>query len=344
MLKRHTNIFLFLIVGNTIFFGLPHGVACGQERKRGLNQFWYITEATIKDNPYMSVRSQSEREPQAGHESSLPKWLGISVNLDYAYRNTNFYKSGHNTTLFQGDSRVEFWMPPGRDRFSWGPYIRFAGLTSNRSYAWENAWLSQPGFGFNAYPFSSPEFKQKDNTTGRIFGPLRLFAEYNRLDYWGSENIWRPKEQVRAGADYWKQVHVNDVTKPRWTEIWTGLIWQSANEFDKDYDTLTFGNSLRVGFRKPNSGILSMFTPYLAMESSLSENREYYWDNRLLLGGGIRFAPPLEFLPREWHIPRFVVYAEYLCAAAYYRDSAPSSVPDYDFRIGISVSIGEWYK
>ena len=343
-LEMCTNKSLFLIILGVIFSWAACDMAYAQEQDTWFNRLLGFTEPAISDKSYASIHSQGIQEQQSSREFGSPMWLGISANLDFDYRNTNFFRSGHNTVLLQGDSRLEFWMPPGRESFSWGPYVRFAGLTSSHSQAWENAWLAQPGFGFNAYPFSSPEFKRKDSVVGKIFGPLRLFAEYNQLDYWGSENIWRPNEQVRAGLDYWKQLNVNDLTKPMWSEIWTGLTWQSANEFDKDYNTLTFGNALRLGFRKPDTGILSMITPYFAMESSLSENRSYYWDNRLLLGGGIRFAPPLKFLPREWQANRFVIYAEYLGAAAYYRDSAPSSVPDHDFRIGISISIGEWYR
>jgi hypothetical protein len=165
------------------------------------------------------------------------------------------------------------------------------------------------------------------------------------MDYWGSENVWRPDEQVRIGADYWKAMYVNNIYNPWWTEIWSGLSWQSANEFDKDYDTLILGNAVRFGFRKPDAGILSTVTPYFAVESSLTENEEYYWENRLLFGGGIRFAPLLyEKKDKSSWLTRFIIYAEYLGVSAYYRDSAPSSVPDYDFRVGISFSIGEWYN
>lgn len=324
--------------------GLPFQVAYGQDADRRLSQFLGTTQLSAAEKLHISGRSPGDMERKVDCESDLNKWLTVSANLDYAYRNTNFFRSGHNTALFQGDSRVEFWIPPGRENFSWGPYVRFAGLTSDHSQAWENAWLAQPGFGFHLFPFSSADFKAKNAKAAKILGPIRLFGEYNQLDYWGSENIWRPNQQTRVGVDYWKQRYVNDLTNPTWSEIWTGLIWQSANEFDKDYNTLIFGNAVRLGLRKPNAGILSMLTPYLALESSLTENREYYWENRLLLGGGIRFAPPLKFLPPEWQINRLVVYAEYLDAAAYYRGSAPSSVPDDDFRIGISLSIGEWFR
>ncbi len=334
----------FFLAISCIFWAASCSLGSTQNWNSWFSHFTGINQTNISHTADNSLHSQGKITPPNSLNPKLADWLTISANLESAYRNTNFNSSGHHTVLSQGDSRLEFWMPPGRDKFSWGSYIRFAGLTSDRSPAWENAWLAQPGYGINVYPFSAADFRKKNQKSADIFGPLRLFAEYNQLDYWGSENIWRPNEQVRAGSDYWKQLNVNDLTKPMWSEIWTGLTWQSANEFDKDYNTLTFGNALRLGFRKPDAGILSMITPYLVMESSLSENKKYYWDNRLLLGGGIRFAPPLKFLPREWQANRFVIFAEYLGAAAYYRDSAPSSVPDHDFRIGISISIGEWFR
>jgi hypothetical protein len=106
-------------------------------------------------------------------------------------------------------------------------------------------------------------------------------------------------------------------------------------------DNVIFGASARVGARIPNASILSMFSPYLVAESSLTESRESWWENRLLLGGGIRFAPHLK--EHKW-LSRVVLFAEYVAVADYYRQSAPSSVPDYDFRVGISISIGEWFS
>ncbi len=343
--NRHPNISLFLFIVIYILWGASRGLASTQDWSEWFGQFIGVTQSTISDGANKNLHSQDNITPRDSLNSELTDWLTVSANLDSAYRNTNFYESGHHTIISQGDSRLEFWIPPGRKGFSWGPYIRFAGLTSDHSEAWENAWLANPGFGFHAYPFSSADFIKENKKAAEILGPLRLFAENNRMDYWGSENVWRPDEQVRAGADYWKAIYVNNTFMPWWAEVWSGLFWQSANEFDKDYNTLILGNAVRLGFREPNAGIASTLTPYLAMESSLTENGEYYWENRLLLGGGIRFAPLLYEKKDEsnW-LTRFVVYAEYLGVVAYYHDSAPSSVPDYDFRVGINLSIGEWFR
>lgn len=343
--NKEMNCFSYLFAVSAVFGVASCGLASTQDWSSWFSQFTGITQMDISKTAEKSLYSQSKITSSNSLDPKLTDWFTVSANLDSSYRNTNFDSSGHHTVLSQGDSRLEFWMPPGRDEFSWGPYIRFAGLISDRSPAWENAWLAQPGYGINIYPFSAADFRKENVKIAQVLGPLRLFGEYNRQDYWGSENIWRPNEQVRAGADYWKALYVNDTFKPWWAEAWSGLFWQSANEFDKDYNTVVFGNAVRVGLRKPDAGILSMLTPYLVMESSLTENRRYYWENRLLLGGGIRFAPLLlEEKDKSNWLGRFIVFAEFLGTAAYYRDSAPSSVPDYDFRVGISLSIGEWYR
>jgi hypothetical protein len=292
--------------------------------------------------------SSGTNTPQGEQEDitkmpGLPPWLTISANLDLSYRSTNFDEPDHDVTLFLGDSRLEFWIPPWDKGLAWGPYLRLAGIASNRDRAWENAWLASPGAGFQAYPFSHPWLHENGGLLQTIFGPMRLFGEWNRLDYLHEENEWRPDEQIRAGADYWRAIYVNDTTKPLWAEIWSGLFWQSANEFDDDYDTVLFANAVRAGIRKPDAGVLSMLTPYFLVESSLSDNDAYSWENKLVAGGGIRLTPLIRDATNNW-LTRLVVFAEYLEVVDYYREEGPSGTPDHDFRAGISLSIGEWYR
>ena len=285
-----------------------------------------------------------------GQEYSGPQrigigdWLSFAANCDLSYRKTQFFQAGHNTALFQGDSRAELWLPPGRDDLSWGPYVRYARVESNQDYEWENNWGARPGFGFQLYPLSARNLRGKDDLIIRLLGPLHVFAEHKEVFYKGKENAWRPDEQVRIGVDYWKEINVHDLRKPWWGEIWNGLIWHSTNGFDKAYDTLIVANALRVGVREPNAGILSTLSPYVAFESSLSENGRYFWENRLLSGGGVRFSVPRDRLPDEFQwLDRPVIYTEHLVPLVYYRSSAPSSSPDHDFRVGINVVVGEWW-
>jgi len=275
----------------------------------------------------------------------LDPCLTLSGNFDAGYRKTQFFEKDHNVGVIQWDSRLEVWLPPFRTNFSYGPYIRFAGIAATKDPAWENGLLAGPGFGGQMYPFSLSVFHQEDQTPllVQLLGPLRLFGEYNLLDYWGQENEWRPKHQVRAGADYWLALNPNNIHKSWWTEVWAGGWWQSANEFDPHYDAWIFAQSFRGGLRLKDKDILSWISPYAVVESSLTDNQAYYWENRLLAGGGVRIAPPLKFSMAKGVLTRLVFYVEYVRAAAYYRTAAPSSIPDYDWRAGVSFSIGEWY-
>ena len=286
-------------------------------------------------------------------------WLTVSSNLDAGYRRTQFFLPHYNTALFQWDSRVELWLPPFQRDHRWGPYFRVAGIAGSERNAWQNGWLGGPGFGVQLYPLTG------------FLGPVRMFAEYNFTHYWGEDfpgqgTSFRPRNQARAGLDYWKAAHVNATDRYWWTEIWNSLYWQSTNEFTDRYDSVILGNSVRVGVRKAHSGAISTVTPYVALESSLSKYRrvgladcslqpdrrnpqnpcDFFWENGLLVGGGLRFAPSLGRLDtaRKGWLSRFVIYGEYLKTATYYGPVAPSSFPRFDVRMGVSANVGSWYK
>ena len=272
-------------------------------------------------------------------------YVTFAGNYDLGYRETQFFEPHHNAAVGQWDTRVNVWLPPFQNSFSWGPYLHIGGIGASQPEAWENGWLGGPGVGFQIYPFSGSRFRKRDSRVGNLFGPLRFLVEYNRLDYWGGENSWRPHHQTRFGAEYWRARHVNSVDVPWWTEIWSELAYQSANEFDAHYNSGIFASSVRAGVRVPEAHLLSTLTPYVAVESTLTSNRQYYWENKLVAGGGLRFAPPLKRSIAElrW-LNRFAIYGEYVHVASYYRQQAPASIPDHDVRVGITFSIGEWYR
>ncbi len=291
----------------------------------------------------------------------LKNWLTVSSNLDGGYRKTQFFAPHYDTGLFQWDSRIELWLPPSQQDHRWGPYLRVAGIAGTEPNAWQNGWLGGPGFGVQLYPLSG------------FLGPVRMFGEYNFTHYWGEDfprqgTSWRPRNQARAGFDYWKAVNVNAPNHYWWAEVWNGLYWQSANEFTDRYDSVIFANSGRFGIRKAKGGAISAITPYVAVESSLSKYRhagtggcfltpdqnsrdpnnpcDFFWENGLLVGGGLRFAPSLGKLNdknKGW-LTRFVIYGEYLNTATYYGPTPPSSFPRFDVRVGVSANIGNWYK
>jgi hypothetical protein len=151
---------------------------------------------------------------QVSAPSGLGDWLAFAANSpDAGYRQTQFFKSHYNVGLVEWDSRVEVWLPPSRRGFSWGPYVRFAGIAASETAAFPNALLSAPGGGVQIYPLSFHRFRSATSEIGKVFGPLRFFAEYNRVHYYGTDNSWRPKTQTRVGFEYWKAVNVNDTSR-----------------------------------------------------------------------------------------------------------------------------------
>jgi hypothetical protein len=289
---------------------------------------------------------------QAVESAEQREWLTVPANLDMGYRKTQFFTPNYNTAVGDWDSRISLWLPPGKGKFSWGPYIRIAGIAGSQSDAWQNEWIAEPGLGLQLFPFSSAPFKKPDSIVGKVFGPLRAFGEYNFVDYWGALNTWRPRNQVLAGFDYWKAVNVNILVRPLWAEIWNGAYWQSSNEFTDRYDSVKVADSIRLGVRVPGRSALSTISPYLFAQSSRTkydyagQTTDFYWENSLLGGGGIRVAPSISNSQSAGAkgMTRLVFFGEYEDTAMYYGPKAPPSVPRYDILGGISISFADWYK
>jgi hypothetical protein len=295
----------------------------------------------------LAVFGARAQAPAAGQRPSV---FSFPAYFDGGWKKTQFFAPDYRTGVGLWDGRFEIRLPP-RDTLIWGPYVRVAGIAGSRDDAWQNEWIAKPGLGLQAFPFSAPRFRSADSRVGALLGPLRAFGEYNFVRYWGATNSWRPRQQVRAGFDYWKAVGVNDFSRAWWTEIWNGLYWQSSNEFTDRYDSVVFANSLRIGTRYPKHGAVSALSPYLVAQSSRTkydyagQTTDFYWENSFVGGGGLRISPSLpQPGPNSRGITRLVIYAEYLNTAAYYGPTAPPTVPRYDIHAGVSFSLANWYR
>ena len=118
--------------------------------------------------------------------TGLPKWMSIAAYADFGYHTTQFYTPDYDATIFQGDSRLEFWIPPGRGTFSWGPYIRLAGIDGDRPEAWENAWLDDGPDGVERHLIDRLDagygIGKWMNPTGYLLGFLMDLTDSGRAD------------------------------------------------------------------------------------------------------------------------------------------------------------------
>lgn len=97
---------------------------------------------------------------------------------------------------------------------------------------------------------------------------MRVLAEFNRCDYPGREDAWRPEAQVRFGVDYFRQSRYT-AGRP-WYDLYFQIAWRSSNEFDPDYNAILFGVAIR------GSPIVRYsLSPYFAIESGLSGRGSY---------------------------------------------------------------------
>jgi hypothetical protein len=298
---------------------------------------WFMNMQISKVFGGTDSETQSVNNP-----AGFGKWWTLSGYSDSGYRKTQFYAPDYDTWVFLGDGRLEFWLPPGYSQFSWGVYLRGAVIASTGKELFENSWLAAPGLGGQIYPFSGREFINQHNKLAQILGPVRLFYEHNWLYCWCDINNKRPRDQMRGGLEYWKAINVNNTKKVMWSEIWNGVMWQSTNDDNPDYDSWKYGSSLRLGIRKPRTPIISWISPYAVIDNSVTGHEKDYWDNRLRVGGGIRLAPPLYFNRRI--LNRLVIYSEYINNIKYFKTSPTDTTPNYDIRAGLSISIGEWLR
>jgi len=279
--------------------------------------------------------------PQGAIE--IAKNLTFSGNFDFGHRETQFFEADHNATVGQWDVRLEYWMPFGEPKSSFGPFANVSGIKASKNQPWENAWQALPAAGLQLYPFSFQSLRDTTGWLGEALGQLRIYGQVGRQKFWGPENAWRPKQQSRYGLEYWRAMHVNDA------ELWWGELWgswwrQESNEFTDSYRTWILAAAVRTGLRVPHSGWLSAATPYVVAETSSTRNYSYYWENRLTLGGGLRITPLIRrtHTGSQW-LNRFVIYGEYVKAEKYFRALPPPSLPDHDVRFGVSFSLGAWY-
>ena len=278
-------------------------------------------------------------------ETSQPsQWVTLAGYTEVGWRDTQFTRPDHDGLFIPWEYRAELWLPPKKTEFSWGPYARFAGVDSDQPEAFEN--VQQYGVGFQVYPFSRGNIRKEVHSTWEaITGPLRVFFERNWQHFSGFGNEWRPRTLNRGGLEYYKALHVNETTQRRWAEFYGQAIWQSSNDFDVNYRTWVFGGAVRAGVRLADCGFLAAVSPYAVVEASRTRNDAYWWENRALLGAGIRFDPDLRRLPRamDW-LTRFVVFAEYVHAVGYFGAEPPDTIPDHDLRIGLSFAVGDFFR
>ena len=256
---------------------------------------------------------------------------------DWSYRKTNICDEDYNYCggWIYGKVVWDRLDMGGKNRhLPLGIYVSGTIVNSNQNKPWENNYVL--GFGVEKYLF--------DGTKGipSIIRNLRLYAEYLKIGYTKEKaEEWVPDSDIRFGFDIYKDYGLGrgQTHKIFWHELWLNVCWQKTNFYMEDYKSLTASCNYKIGFRLPK-GIQVSLMPYLVNEVSWSARHDFFWQNRALLGIGLRLMP---FQAAEFDLwNRFKIFTEYLRVVASFKDVPPFDTPEFDLRIGIVFSVGLW--
>jgi len=286
-----------------------------------------------------SMPPASNEEPPIVKSILESKYHLVQSFGDVAYRNTNFYKSDYHGLVLSMENRVVF--PrfsefidapiPLPDIFLTGIFKRLTDLD------WEDR--LDYGIGVEWRPFSQAKFL--DTPVLHWIKLLKFYIVYLRTIYlqYQDEWSWRPKDDVRAGVEFYHEYHLDDSSR-YWAEVWGDASWRITNFYVDDYDSWTFAIVPKFGVKLFPDRAYSVM-PYFTGELALTGRTEY-WQNRTLAGVGIRMMP---FRRYDGMLGIFTkntkFYVEYLRVTHYFDDlpSCSACVPEHDIRFGINYAL-----
>jgi len=299
---------------------------------------------TIKfylDDIQYELKTENTPKPN----NSLPNILESDFHLvqffgDISSRNTNFFESNYDGVVLSNETRLIF--PRFSKLFDFSfpiPDPFFPGaLKLLKKIDWEDRF--DYGIGIEWRPFSKMNFLERSLL--RWIKELRFYTLFLNTEYLQYQKnwSWRPKTDFRYGMEFYKEYNLYN-TNFFWTELWADVSWRKTNFFVKDYNSWVFAIVPKMGVKIfPKNEVCIM--PYFTGEFALTQRYEF-WQNRILIGGGIRF------MPFRWNGSRMNVfikglrlYLEYIRILNYFDDKAPTYIPKYDLRAGINYTINWW--
>ncbi len=259
---------------------------------------------------------------------------------DISYRNTNIFKNNYNSAVLWLVNR--FYFP----RFSKliesiiplpDPYLTGIFKNTNNIF-WEDR--LDYGLGIEWFPLSKLEFS--NCYILNWIRHLRIYIDFLKTTYFQNSIEWnnRPDYDFRISIELYRECNLYNFNK-YWSETWTNLSWRRTDFFKDNYKNLIFGFVHKAGIKfYPRNEFIIM--PYISGEVSLTGYKEF-WNNRALLGLGIRI------MPFRWQDSLAGVflrgtkfYIEAVKVVDYFVKEDPKETPDYDVRIGFIFAILDW--
>ncbi|MFC1668066.1 hypothetical protein ACFL1T_01625 [Chlamydiota bacterium] len=285
-------------------------------------------------------------------------WQPISAPEDTRFEYMNWsgitYSDDNESMSLYSEHRIVFEgiNLPGEE--SLNPYIFILPKLTTNSEEWAN--VIEWGGGLEYRIFENFEFLEA-NKWMKWTQSLRLYIDYRNLQFLKDADPSVPNYDVRVGIDIWKRY--NDMLHdeaPRgsirellWTEIYGDLSWRKTNFsgiLGDEYKSIVLTSALRFGIKWPWITRDIPLTPYVLVDCSASEN-DFWWENRLRLGGGINVSPfHTNKFDKNPILKTMLFFTEYKYTVSYLKDD-PADDPtedanDGEWIVGVNFNIN-WY-
>ncbi len=292
----------------------------------------YINEKGTIQDKFAQISDYSEMSLDPAYEKrkkeiyDILQWyynkrikLKSQLIADSAFCTTKFNEKDFDSVAGYAESKFAIENVPYLKNIKIEPYIKMRVNTSGKRFPRGDAFIYGAGI-----------------QRGMLMDGLRFYAEVLAIEHIkeDSESSWSKDKDWRVGLDLWKTFGLHDLSF-FWGEIWFNIGYIDTNFYIKDYQTLIFQSSEKIGIKLLSSWIM----PYIPVEMSVNEH-SFFWENYFRSGGGLRIMP-WTLSENKW-LKNVKIYAEYLDTVHTFKDDIPGDKPHDDFRIGIQMSFDWW--
>jgi len=271
---------------------------------------------------------------------NLPALAEDNLQLDFQgdahYSRYNFtdIKKPYNGIDGFSELKFAYWLDKSK---SLSPYLfAIPTFTSESEFWWQKN--VQIGFGLQFHPFINPKVAKHFGSVNYLRS-IRFYALGAWKYYYDKPEAVEPEDtDIQIGVDYYYDSLFDRDSNALEIVAWTNGGFRQTNFLLDDYNAFLWMGNVKMG-REIARNSESILLPYAVVDWTYAPKyEEQWWDNKLLLGAGIRW-----YLSRNSQ-RRFYIYGEYLHNAAWLGDKPGGSVEGADFRVGFGFSTGGFFK
>jgi hypothetical protein len=272
----------------------------------------------------------------------------IQLFGDYSFRTTNLYEKSYNDKAGWIESRIIF---PYLSKFLQSdsakislPDIFITAVFKDAKEDLTGEKMIYYGFGAEWRPLSKNTFNIPPINWIKH---LRFYVEKLWGYYYQDVECWRSVSDLRLGVELYRECNLYDDINVKnkkdyhvlWSEFWADFSYRQTNFYDDNYSSWIFGFVPKLGVKIFPDKVYTLM-PYIIGEIGVT-GREEAWQNRFLIGIGLRLMPFRE-LKSSWAGTIFKackIYIQGMRNIVYFKSPPKQYTPPCDLIFGVNFSI-----